>query len=113
MAASNNYSVEGAFHRWLTVEQIRKMQRMRRETVLAAIAERRIAVRAARPDSLRSDERRVAMGGKPVEQTRGPEHVSDKPGVRRFGIAGQRVPESCEGARKTLRLSHPGAAPLN
>lgn len=28
---------EGAFHRWLSVEQIRKMQRMRRQTVQLAM----------------------------------------------------------------------------
>ena len=28
---------DGPFHRWLSVEQIRKMERMRRETVLAAM----------------------------------------------------------------------------
>lgn len=28
---------EGAFHRWLSVEQIRKMQRMRRQSVLRAM----------------------------------------------------------------------------
>ena len=60
-------SNEGAFTRWLSLEQIRKMQRMRRETVIAAMEsgelpyERRGRIRYARlSDVLLWEERRLA-----------------------------------------------------
>jgi len=52
--ATNSPTTSGAFHRWLSVEQIRKMQRMRRSTVIAAMEsgalpfERRGRIRYAR-----------------------------------------------------------------
>jgi len=58
---------EGPFTRWLSLEQIRKMQRMRRETVISAMEsgelpyERRGRVRYARlSDVLLWEERRLA-----------------------------------------------------
>ncbi len=57
----------GAFTRWLSLEQIRKMQRMRRQTVVAAMEsgelpyERRGRIRYARlSDVLLWEERRLA-----------------------------------------------------
>lgn len=60
-------AAEGPFSHWLSLEQIRKMQRMRRETVIAAMEsgelpyERRGRIRYARlSDVLLWEERRLA-----------------------------------------------------
>lgn len=66
-AESTNPPGEGPFTRWLSLDQIRKMQRMRRETVIAAMEsgelpfERRGRIRYARlSDVLLWEERRLA-----------------------------------------------------
>lgn len=71
---------EGAFHRWLSVEQIRKMQRMRRETVHRAMAsgelpyERRGRICFARlSDVLLWEERRLRGVATPSRRRIAPE----------------------------------------
>lgn len=66
-ANANSQPGEGPFTRWLSLEQIRKMQRMRRQTVIAAMEsgelpyERRGRIRYARlSDVLLWEERRLA-----------------------------------------------------
>jgi hypothetical protein len=68
-AGEPSAQIDGPFHRWLTVEQIRKMERMRRETVLEAMNagelpfEQRGRIRYARfSDVLAWEERRLAGG---------------------------------------------------
>lgn len=71
---------EGAFHRWLSVEQIRKMQRMRRQTVLSAMEsgelpyERRGRICYARlSDVLLWEERRLRGVATPSRRRIAPE----------------------------------------
>ena len=70
----------GAFHRWLSVEQIRKMQRMRRETVQAAMLsgelpyEQRGRIRYARlSDVLVWEEKRLSGNTTPSRRAIAPE----------------------------------------
>ena len=67
---------EGAFSHWLSLDQIRRMQRMRRETVLAAMEsgelpyERRGRIRYARlSDVLVWEERRLTQPVPPSRRT--------------------------------------------
>jgi len=71
---------EGAFGRWLSVEQIRKMQRMRRETVIAAMRsgelpyEQRGRIRYARlADVLLWETRRLQHDSTPSPRRIAPE----------------------------------------
>ena len=71
---------EGAFHRWLSVEQIRKMQRMRRQTVLLAMLsgdlpfERRGRICYARlSDVLVWEEKRLSGDTTPSQRRIAPE----------------------------------------
>lgn len=71
---------EGDFHRWLSVEQIRKMQRMRRETVQAAMLsgelpyEQRGRIRYARlSDVLLWEEKRLSGNTTPSRRAIAPE----------------------------------------
>ena len=69
-------SLEGAFSHWLSVEQVRKMQRMRRETVIKAMEsgqlpfEQRGRIRYIRlSDVLLWEERRLSSNSIPSERT--------------------------------------------
>lgn len=71
---------EGPYSHWLSVEQIRKMQRMRRETVIAAMEagelpfERRGRIRYARlSDVIAWEERRLAGNTTPSTRRIPPE----------------------------------------
>jgi hypothetical protein len=71
---------EGPFHRWLSLEQIRKMQRMRRETVLEAMLcgelpyEQRGRIRYARlSDVLIWEEKRLKGDSTPSRRAIAPE----------------------------------------
>ena len=71
---------DGPFHRWLTVEQIRKMQRMRRETVVDAMRsgelpfEQRGRIRYARlSDVLVWEEKRLDGHSVPSRRAIAPE----------------------------------------
>ena len=71
---------DGTFHRWLTVEQIRKMERMRRESVLVAMLsgelpyEQRGRIRYARlSDVLAWEERRLQGNTAPSRRAVAPE----------------------------------------
>jgi len=71
---------DGPFHRWLSVEQIRKMERMRRETVLEAMRsgelpfEQRGRIRYARlSDVLAWEERRLCGDTTPSRRSVAPE----------------------------------------
>lgn len=71
---------EGPYTHWLSVEQIRKMQRMRRETVIAAMEagelpyERRGRIRYARlSDVIAWEERRLAGTSAPSTRRIPPE----------------------------------------
>lgn len=71
---------DGPFHRWLTVEQIRKMERMRREAVIAAMLsgelpyEQRGRIRYARlSDVLAWEEKRLRGQATPSKRRIAPE----------------------------------------
>ena len=73
-AAKGTRPADGPFSHWLSLEQIRKMQRMRRETVIAAMEsgelpyERRGRIRYARlSDVLLWEERRLAGEAPPSD----------------------------------------------
>ncbi len=70
VAMPRDDSTIGPFHRWLSVNEIRKLQRMRRETVVAAMEsgelpfERRGRIRYARlSDVIAWEERRLSQPG--------------------------------------------------
>jgi hypothetical protein len=71
---------EGGFHRWLSVEEIRKMQRMRRETVISAMLigelpfDQRGRIRYARlSDVLAWEEKRLSGVAIPSKRPIAPE----------------------------------------